>query len=42
MAIALLIIDIQQGMFMLSRPPHQGIRWLSGLRSIPPLCRPRR
>jgi len=24
MAIALLIIDIQQGMFMLSRPPHQG------------------
>jgi nicotinamidase-related amidase len=26
MAIALPIIDVQQGMFMLSRPPHQGVK----------------
>jgi hypothetical protein len=25
MAIALLVIDVQQEMFMLSRPPHQGV-----------------
>jgi nicotinamidase-related amidase len=34
MAIALLIIDGQQGMFMLSRPPHQGDKVVERIASL--------